>query len=128
MWGLYPFCWAPPPPGRAGRLRCVGGGAPKLMNGGEEGLVHVAPHPVHATFPVRLDDRVACGLVMAEGVLVLGFLATAEVTTGHAQPERGPGVTKCDALLAGVRCRGDWSEFGSVSTRCWAKPACPGPP
>jgi hypothetical protein len=71
---------------------------------------------------------VACGLVMAEGVLVLGFLATAQVTTGHAEPQRWPGVTECDALLADIGGGGGWLDFGYVSARSSAKPACPGTP
>jgi hypothetical protein len=95
--------------------RCTGTatvapGCTTLRHRVEQGLVDVAPHPVHAAFPVCLDDRVACGLVMAEGVLVFGLLATAQVTTGHAQPQRGPGVTDCDAFLTDVGGRADWLD------------------
>ena len=106
----------------------VGPGCTTLRHRVDQGFVDVAPHPVHAAFPVCLDDRVAGSLVMAEGVLILGLLATAQVTTGHAQPQRRPGVTDCDAFLTDVGGRADWLYSCYVQTGGAAKRAGPGPP
>ena len=65
-------------------------------------FVYVAPAPI---FPglERFHDRVLGVVKMLSGVLVLGRIAAANVTTFHAKPKVDPGIAGFEAFLAALR-------------------------
>src|SRR5216117_641560 len=67
-------------------------------------LIDVAPAPA---FPrlVRGDDRMLRGVKVLGGMLVLRFIAAADVSAGAAQAQMHPGIAHLEAFLAAFAAR-----------------------
>jgi hypothetical protein len=81
----------------------------------ERDLVDIAPAPVLARLE-RSHDRVAGQPEMGGRVLVLGAVATTDVTTYHAQPQMDPRIADPQAVLAAVRAGRDHLDLNEVRT------------
>src|SRR4051794_8814714 len=64
-------------------------------------LIHIAPAPVFARLE-RLDDRMASGVEVLGGVLVLRGVAAADVPANQALAQVDPGVPDLQAILTPV--------------------------
>ncbi len=81
-------------------------------------LVLIAPAPVLAWLE-RSDDGMLRGMEMLGGVPILGAIATADITAGHAQPQMEPGITGLQTVLTAVSTLTPeaWPPVGPPSAR-----------
>src|SRR5467141_708920 len=81
--------------------RCRGAGASLQLH---RHLIDVAPAPAFPRLE-RGDDRMLRGVKVLGGMLILGFVAAADVSADPAQAQMHPGIAHLEAFLAAFAAR-----------------------
>src|SRR5262249_39484754 len=79
----------------------------------EQRLIDVTPAPALGRI-VAFDDRMSGAVEMLGCVLVRRIIATADVTTGPAEPQMQPGAADLQAFLAAERAWRDVLDVGDM--------------
>src|SRR2546423_6008928 len=90
---------------------------PRLLCRLHHDLIDIAPQPVLARLE-RLHKRVAGGMEMLGGMLVLRRVTAADVPADEALAQMDPGISRFQAVLASVRARRHIMDFVQVRAGC----------